>query len=245
MFPKYIHYCWFSKRKKPLFFKKIKKSWEKYLPNFKVIEWNEENFNINFCKFINQAYKEKKFAFVADVARFFALKKFGGIYLDIDMEITKNIDFLFDKSFFIGSENNIHISGGIIGVKNKNNPHISKIIDIYKKMDFSKKNIWDITLPKILTNYFEKLGYKKNFSEIQVINKEIYIFPREYFYPLSYTYENNQFTKNTVAVHHFYSSWTSLEEKTALFFVRIKLSFLVKYVYRLFNLLRRLKIYHD
>jgi hypothetical protein len=112
-------------------------------------------------------------------------------------------------------------------------------------MDFSKKNIWDITLPKILTNYFKKLGYKKNFSEIQVINKEIYIFPREYFYPLSYTYENNQFTKNTVAVHHFYSSWTSLEEKTALFFVRIKLSFLVKYVYRLFNLLRRLKIYHD
>lgn len=244
---KYIHYCWFGNKKKPLFFNKIKKSWQKFLPNYKVIEWNEKNFDINYCNFSKKAYQEKKYAFVSDIARIYVLYKYGGIYLDIDMEILKNINFLINenKNIILGSENNIHISGGIIIVNKKNNKHMKNLLNIYKKINFDKNNIWNITFPKILTNYFKKLGYKENFKKIQILNKNIYIYPREYFYPLSYTWENNKFTKNTFMIHHFFSSWTTLEEKTALFFARRKMGFLVKYIYKFFKFLRQIKIYNE
>ncbi|GAB4219633.1 MAG: glycosyltransferase [Candidatus Microgenomates bacterium] len=242
---KIIHYCWFGNKKKPKFFNKIKNSWKKFLPDFKITEWNEKNFNVEKYIFTKTAYKNKKYAFVSDIARLEALYKYGGLYLDIDMEIIQNIDFLLKKTFVIGSENNIHISGGIILINEKYNPHIKNILNIYKKIVFNKEKIWQITLPQILTNYFKKIGFRQNFSEPQILENKIYIYPREYFYPLSYTYENNQFTKKTCMIHHFYSSWTSLEEKTALFFVRKKMSFLVRFVYLFFKIFKKLGIYHD
>ena len=82
---KYIHYCWFGNNKLSGLAKKCIKSWKKYLPDYEIIEWNEENFDVNITKFSKKAYEEKKWAFVSDVARVYALKKMGGIYFDTDM----------------------------------------------------------------------------------------------------------------------------------------------------------------
>ena len=91
---KIIHYCWFGGKPLPKLAKKCIKSWKKFLPDFEIREWNETNFDINITKFSKQAYDAKKWAFVSDVARIYALKNYGGIYFDTDMIITKNIDRL-------------------------------------------------------------------------------------------------------------------------------------------------------
>ena len=75
MIPKTIHYCWFGNNPLPEDAKKYIKSWKKYCPNFDIIEWNESNFDVNCCKYVTEAYKAEKWAFVSDYARFYILYK--------------------------------------------------------------------------------------------------------------------------------------------------------------------------
>ncbi|KJD34637.1 hypothetical protein PK35_02355 [Tamlana nanhaiensis] len=89
MIPKIIHYCWFGGGEKSAFIKKCIRTWEKYLPEFEIKCWSEENFDINTNEFVKQAYIQKKWAFVTDYARFYALYKDGGIYMDTDVRILK------------------------------------------------------------------------------------------------------------------------------------------------------------
>ena len=88
---KYIHYCWFGGKPLSKLAKKCIKSWKKYLPDYEIIEWNENNFDVNVTKFSRQAYQEKKWAFVSDVARIYALKKYGGIYLDASVFLNSSV----------------------------------------------------------------------------------------------------------------------------------------------------------
>ena len=88
---KIIHYCWFGGKKIPNSVKKCIKTWKKYLPDYEIKEWNEENFDVNVCPFVKEAYENKKWAMVSDYARIYALYQDGGIYLDTDVKILKNI----------------------------------------------------------------------------------------------------------------------------------------------------------
>ena len=87
MIPKVIHYCWFGRNEKPELIKRCIESWKKYLPDYRIIEWNEDNFNISSFAFTKSAYEIKKWAFVSDVARLTALVEYGGFYFDTDVEV--------------------------------------------------------------------------------------------------------------------------------------------------------------
>ena len=102
---KYIHYCWFGDKPLPKLAKKCIKSWKKYLPDYEIIRWSEENVNLEECPFIKEAYENKKWAFVADYARTKAIYEYGGIYFDTDMEVVKNIDELLVKKYKTQYEN--------------------------------------------------------------------------------------------------------------------------------------------
>ena len=98
--PKVIHYCWFGRGKLPKLAKKCIKSWKKYLPDYKIIEWNEDNFDINSNQYVREAYEAKKYAFVSDYVRLYALYNYGGIYMDTDVEVIKSLDeFLIHEAF--------------------------------------------------------------------------------------------------------------------------------------------------
>ena len=104
---KYIHYCWFGGKKLSKLAKRCIRSWEKYLPDYKIIRWDESNVDLDECPFIREAYSEKKWAFVADYVRTKVLYEYGGIYFDTDMMIVKDIGFLLDKQSFIGIDDQI------------------------------------------------------------------------------------------------------------------------------------------
>ncbi len=78
MIPKIIHYCWFGGNKKSDIIEKCIESWKEYCPNYQIIEWNEKNFDVNCNSYVKDAYEAKKWAFVSDYARLYAVYKMGG-----------------------------------------------------------------------------------------------------------------------------------------------------------------------
>lgn len=232
---KVIHYCWFGGKPLPKMAKKCIKSWKKYLPDFEIKQWDESNFDVNICPFVKEAYEKKKWAFVSDYARIYALYKEGGIYFDTDMEIKKNINFLLDKDIFMGKEDSGYFATAVIGVKEKDNEHIKEILDFYNKFEhFDENRVYEYANPIIITNIFKKYDKKVIDNNIELYDNCIYIYPRDYFCPLSYNYQDNQFTENTCMVHYFNGTWTPKNEQ---FIIGLHRKFGKKWGNRIYNFL--------
>lgn len=209
---KIIHYCWFGGKPLSKMAKKCIKSWKKYFPDYEIKEWNESNFDVNICPFVKEAYENKKWAFVSDYARIYALYKYGGIYFDTDMKVTKNADFVKEKDIFLGYENSGYFGTAVIGAKEKNSKYMKQILDYYdKQQHFYVNNM--IANPIIITNLFKEYKSKTTDDGIEIYDDNIYIFPREYFYPLSYNYSEKVYTDNTCMVHFFNGTWSDKNEK--------------------------------
>ena len=106
MIPKKIHYCWFGRNPLPDSALRCIASWKKYLPDYEILEWNEDNFDVNSIQYIAQAYKVKKYAFVSDYARFKILYEHGGLYFDTDVEVIKPMEEIVSRGPFLGFEIN-------------------------------------------------------------------------------------------------------------------------------------------
>ena len=97
MIPRKIHYCWFGRGEKPRLAQKCIASWKKYCPDYEIIEWNEDNFDVNRNAYTQMCYKEKKYAFLTDYLRLLIVEEHGGIYFDTDVEAVRSFDELLDN----------------------------------------------------------------------------------------------------------------------------------------------------
>lgn len=218
---KYIHYCWFGDKPFPKLGQKCLESWKKYLPDYEIIKWSEENVDLNECPFIKEAYENKKWAFVADYARAKALKEYGGIYFDTDMEVIKNIDHLFKGNTFLGIEDTGYVAVGVWYEKEANGALPTKLLNVYQSMKkFDMDNISQLAIPILLSGVLKEYGLQEKTGGIQTLENDIYIYPREYFYPYSYDRTNNIFTDNTCMIHYYDASWIPLKERIELNMVR-------------------------
>lgn len=211
---KYIHYCWFGGKPLPKLAKKCIESWKKYLPDYEIIEWNESNVDLEECPFIKEAYENKKWAFVADYARTKAIYEMGGIYFDTDMLITKPIDFLLNDETFLGLEDSFMVNAAVWGTSKPKTYFSKKMLDFYQSQKhFDLNNIFSISIPRIITKFLNEEGLDHTSNEIQHLKHGITVYPREYFYPLSFNFKDNVFTDNTCMIHYFDASWFSKKEK--------------------------------
>ena len=218
---KIIHYCWFGGKPLPKLAEKCIKSWKKYLPDYEIILWNENNTDLNECTFIKEAYENKKWAFVADYVRTKALKEMGGIYFDTDMEVTKDISHLFDCDTFLGIEDTGFVAVGVWYEKNKNALLPTKLYEKYQSMtSFPMDKLSEISIPKLISQILEDYGLEYKSKKIQKLNNNIYIYPRDYFYPYSYDRTNNIFTDNTCMIHYYDASWVPLKDRIEINMVR-------------------------
>lgn len=209
--PKIIHFCWFGKddkgnrNKKPQIVLDCIESWQKHMPDYKIIEWSEDNFDPYSHPYTKLAYNNKKWAFVTDYVRLFALQKYGGVYLDTDMYITKSLNTILNHDLVLGKEDKYFISAGMIASKT-NNVYIKSLLD-----DYQNKNILE-PIPKMLTNTYNQLLKDDKLGKIDMI-----IFDSVNFYPFNadnikeFKYENINWTNNapkeSYGVHLWNYSW--------------------------------------
>lgn len=206
MIPKIIHYCWFGGQPIPSELKKCINSWENLLSDFKIIRWDEGNSPMDI-PFVKQAYKHKKWAFVSDYIRFWALNEYGGIYLDTDIYLLKRFDELLTHSGFIGAENNLKIGCGIIGVIPKH-WFIKACMEIYQSLYF------DPSFLPIVTNICTRILEEEGFSSANHITsiKDLVIYPPRFFYPYPYPPPKSPnyrkfIQPESITIHLWKSSW--------------------------------------
>lgn len=209
MIPKIIHYCWLNKLGKkeyPLIVKECIDTWKEVLPDYEIIEWNQNNFDLNICPFIKEAYEVSKYAFVADYIRLYVLYNYGGIYLDTDVKVLKSFNDLLNNKAFICFEGEDAIASSTIGTE-KNNYLIKYLLEYYNNRYFinSDGSFNMIANTSIFADLLKREGFLIN-NKFQK-NQYITIYPREYFSPMNSITGEVNITKNTYAVHLFNGSW--------------------------------------
>ena len=211
MIPKVIHYCWFGRNPLPPLAIKCIDSWKKYLPDYEIKEWNEDNFDVNIIPYTAQAYQAKKYAFVSDYARFWILYKYGGIYFDTDVEVIKPIDDIVCNGAFMGIEKDykygITVNPGLgLGIEAYHSL-FKEFLDTYSTKSFTDEsgNMNMQTIVVYTTEILFKHGLS-NVPDIQTI-KGIKIYPSEYFCPRNIVTKRFHFTENTRTIHHYAASW--------------------------------------
>jgi mannosyltransferase OCH1-like enzyme len=212
MIPKVIHYCWFGRNPLPPLAIKCIESWKKFLPEYEIIEWNEDNFDLNAWLYTKQAYDMKKYAFVSDVCRLYAIKEYGGIYMDTDVEVLKPLDDFLHHQAFSGFENTTTIPTGLMASE-KNGQWVTDLLEYYMNRPFViDKNLIDTTPNTIIiTDMMIKKGIVIN-NKFQEIKNYVAFYPNDYFCPKSYFTNTIELTDNSYCIHHFASSW--LPKKT-------------------------------
>ena len=214
MIPKIIHYCWFGGKPLPPLALKCIDSWEKYLPSYEIKEWNESNFDIHCCRYVEEAYCAKKWAFVSDYVRLYVLHKNGGIYMDTDVEVLKSLDRFLVHPAFSGFENDTNIPTGIIGSE-KNNPWVGELLSYYDNKGFiNQDGSYDVTtnVTTITRMTKEKYAFIPN-NTFQELGMDVVIYPKEFFCPKNYQTGKVMLTDNTYTIHHFNGSWVSKKQK--------------------------------
>ena len=208
--PKIIHYCWFGGNPLPKLVMQCIESWKKFCPDYEIIEWNETNFDVHCCRYIEEAYKAKKWAFVSDYARFWILYNYGGVYLDTDVELLKPLENL--SNTFVGFENKETVSSGLIRAALKGDEICGLLLESYHNDCFDLGDgVFNVkTVGVRETAILEKFGLKRN-GLLQVVCGTT-IYPQDYFCPKSFTDESITLTDNTYSIHHYSSSWYTEEE---------------------------------
>ncbi len=204
--PKIIHYCWFGGNPLPKMARKCIASWKKYCPDYKIIEWNEANFDLNLYDYVREAYNAKKWAFVSDVVRLYALVNYGGIYMDTDVEVLKPLDDLSEYEAVSGFEAKDRIPTGLMACC-KEHPMFKAFLTEYNNAHFIKQNgEFDLPTNVIrITNICLRYGLQLN-NQKQTVNG-FTLFPSEYFCPKDCGTRVLSLTSNTYTIHHFDGSW--------------------------------------
>ena len=214
MIPKIIHYCWLSNDPIPELLQECMNSWKKHLCDYEFVLWNFDRFDKHSALWVEQAFDNKKYAFAADYIRLYAIYNYGGIYLDMDVEVLKSFDdFLGLKTMLCWQKEAKGVEIAAWGAE-KGRKWVKDCLDYYEGRPFierGKQNI--IPQPIVVENRLKELGYRfinvKNINSAMAINgeTEIPVFSCDFFSPMSYKTHKLEITKNTVSVHKFASSW--------------------------------------
>lgn len=217
MIPKIIHYCWFGRGEMPQLAKDCIDSWHKYMPDWEYKLWNEDNFDVmNSVPYVKEAYEARKFAFVSDYVRLYALANDGGVYLDVDFEVYRSFcPLLSNKAFagFEGSKTNPLMMGVIasepdgLWVREQINHYAGRHFILPEGTYDLTTNVRFIT-DKMLANGFKNNGYEQDYLDLHV-------FPVDYFCPKQTTGEYFK-TENTFCEHKGLDSWTEKSFKREL-----------------------------
>lgn len=203
MIPKIIHYCWFGRKPLPRAAKKCIASWRKYCPDYQIIEWNEDNYDVESNPYLKMCYNQKKYAFLTDYVRLVVVDKMGGIYFDTDVEVVKNFDNLLNQEAFFGFENNEYVATGLGFGAESGNLLLKEMIKEYDPLLNGESGT--VGCPILNTKSLLKYGLELNGLTQRLEYGTVY--SAEYFNPFDSVTGKNNVTKNTYSIHWYSASW--------------------------------------
>lgn len=218
MIPKIIHYCWFGRGEYPEKIKECIESWKKLDGEYELMLWNEDTYDISKYSFINEAYEAKKYAFVSDMVRFDVLLRYGGIYLDTDIEIVKKFDEILSKGVVLSGDESGNLDGGFMAGE-QGHSFFKNMLSMYERMHFIKP---DGSYNQVVINYWmqellRKHGFTKVYRKI-ILEDGISIYPMEYFSAMDQYTGKVCKTDKTYCIHHHTYTWTSSKTNVIRFF---------------------------
>lgn len=217
MIPKIIHYCWFGHAPLPPLAERCIASWRRFLPGYEIREWTEENFDVGIIPFTAEAYAQKKYAFVSDYARFWILYKYGGLYFDTDVEVIRPLDDIVERGPFMGFETDAPAVRGGHEVAAANPGLglgvapglglVKKLMEEYHGQHFVFHD--DIRSNITVVGVTTRLLLQEGLREVPGIQQVggVWIYPSEYFCPISTVTGKLHVTPQTRTIHHYAASW--------------------------------------
>ena len=203
---KILHYCWFGGKPMPDEVNVYMDSWRKFLPDFEIMRWDESNFDVGSVPFVKDAYQGEKWAFVSDYVRCYALYRFGGLYLDTDVEMIKGIDDLLGSSFMGFEHPGIVNPGLILYAAQPEMKFYEELLQRYGALNFEKSAMGKLASPILFTDLLREHGLKRK-NMLQKV-QDITIYPMEYFNPIGDDIASKpKITENTRAIHWYQASW--------------------------------------
>lgn len=211
--PKIIHYCWFGKGDIPERFQKNIESWKRMCPDYEIIRWDESNYDYKKNNYMRQAYEAGKWGFVPDYARLDIVNAYGGIYLDVDVELIKPLKDFLQFRLFCGFEDvwSVNFGLGFGGIAE--NPILCEMMDLYSEIDFIKPDgtLNLIASPMYQTKVLEKHGLLRN--GCCQVHDGFAAFSAEFFSPLD-AYGYGKVTENTYSIHQYAATWFEDRQKS-------------------------------
>ena len=206
MIPKTIHFCWFGHSSKPELMKKCIRSWKKICPDYEIIEWNEDSFDVQGHRYLRFCYENKKWAFLSDMARLLIVYEHGGIYFDTDVELIRSPEELLSNRAFFGFENAATVATGLGFGAEAGNEAVKRMLEPYLLFDYHPN--YEITLtgcPILNTKALIELGMKADGSRQSLEEAEIY--STDFFNPFDDPTGVLTVTPNTYSIHWYGKSW--------------------------------------
>lgn len=225
MIPKVIHYCWFGRKPLPPLAQRCIESWRKYLPDYEIKEWNEDNFDVYILPYTTDAYVAEKFAFVSDYARFWVLYKYGGLYFDTDVEVIRPMDDVLARGAFMGFElvdqERLSVNPGLGMAAEPGLQLYQEILSRYKTMSFSREDgsLNPYTMIPMVTELLVAAGLKGDGTIEHIAGIDVY--PPDWFNPFDYLTGRLRKTENTRSIHWFAKSWMEPEAVWKVFVKRV------------------------
>lgn len=209
MIPRIIHYCWFGKGVKPQLAEKCISSWRKYCPDYEIVEWNEDNFDVNMNGYTKSCYKDKKYAYLSDYARLLIIAEHGGLYFDTDVELVKSPNELLGNNAFFGFENEEYVATGL-GFGSV--PHGIAVEAMLAEYDSLLDGMnGTIGCPRVNTKALVKLGLVQNGLKQKVCDAVIY--PTSVLNPYDSATGKLNKTNETISIHWYAATWMSKRQK--------------------------------
>lgn len=212
--PKIVHFCWFGEKEKPKSVKRNIDNWKKVLPDYEIIEWNEDKFDLfGACDYVKEAVSAKKWAFVSDYVRLYALYGCGGIYLDTDVQVLKSFDDYLQNDMFLSHESESSFCTAVIGAK-KGNSIILDFMNIYENTHFVVRNKLNLLPNSVrIKSFLEELFQQSIVYDDEYASSVCHIYPRNIFCGKDIHTHTVDKTENTVTIHHLDASWYSHKRK--------------------------------
>ena len=209
MIPKVIHYCWFGRGEKPKLAQKCIASWKKFCPDYEIIEWNEDNFDVNMNGYTRMCYEQKKYAFLSDYARLLVVAQHGGLYFDTDVELLRSPDPLLAHDAFFGFETPEYVASGLGFGSVAHGTVIETMLHEYDPLLDGRHGT--VGCPLLNTAALVKLGLQQN-GMYQTVAGAV-ILPSDYLNPYESATGRIKKTANTISVHWYSAAWMSRKQK--------------------------------